>query len=304
MNTTRIALITAIATTLGCGSSPAPDLVEHDAITGASAAPDGGQEWNAMRSDAGPVDGGPADEISPKPSAKADEPEILTFDELRDGPARSGTVRVRAYFKGIEGPQRCHEEEDCSWPVALTHLSPVKSGGRQTIVDVQGHPAEWRKLDRYAEYTFMLELSEGYRESLAAGDRELKLKLVGCDDCPRTRETTLEALAEEPEQPGYAQVQAYLVSSNKPSPCPPKSKCQPAASTTIITSQLDGEDAISVCAHGLIHKAKKLIRKGEPLTFVLRIDEGYKWNIGTGSMICGDPRDFPISIFECLDCTP
>ncbi|MBW2276888.1 MAG: hypothetical protein JRF63_05310 [Deltaproteobacteria bacterium] len=71
MNTTRIALLIAIATTLGCGSSPAPDFaaatIGHDAVSGASAAADGGQKWNEKKPDAGPTDGGTTDKVPPKP---------------------------------------------------------------------------------------------------------------------------------------------------------------------------------------------------------------------------------------------
>jgi len=112
------------------------------------------------------------------------------------------------------------------------------------------------------------------------------------------RETTLSALAEEPEAPGLVKVKAYFVKAVDPDPCPPKAKCEPCASLTVIADEPTSDVYKGLWVEGFPSKGKKL-KKGKAYTFILKLEEGYKAELGSNTC---DPRFLKVSIEDCLDC--
>jgi hypothetical protein len=113
------------------------------------------------------------------------------------------------------------------------------------------------------------------------------------------RETTIGALAEEPEVPGLVKVKAFFVKSLDPGPCPPKAQCEPCASLTVIADEPTPDVYKGLWVEGFPSKGKKL-KKGKAYTFILRLEEGYKAELEDRTC---DPRLLKISMEDCLDCT-
>lgn len=114
-------------------------------------------------------------------------------------------------------------------------------------------------------------------------------------------ETTLEALRQGSEAPGFVNVKAYFVATINPSPCPPKHLCEPCTTVTIISDNPAVKDADSkegILVEGYPPSPGKM-EHGKLYAFTLELGEDYEKYIDVKEC---DPRIIKVWLYDCVDC--
>jgi hypothetical protein len=269
-----------------------------------------------------PLEPGPPAETAEVEPVEVEEPEpetsLVALEAILAGEPAAGTVHVKAELDSYEEAETCStKKKGCVPHGASIRLEGRREDGGSVHLAVAGSLEHPNMVYRWTPYTFVLELEEEYGEKVKEhgyDTGQLGVSVSGCLDCPVPREATIAQLDGEPEEPGFAIVKAYFVEANTPPPCPPKHKCQPAASTTILGEVAGDLEALHVCGLGLPAGKKKKLKKDTPYSFILQLHDGYSDVIGSrkppenpvaekdNSMRCGDPRWHPVVLFGCLDC--